>query len=719
MGKLRLFGDRKRPDPGEGNPDRCGGQAPDRWPLDYAHVLYLDVVGYSTRSIGEQSRVVRQLQDLVRACPAYTAARGDKAVLSLPAGDGLALVFFGNPERPARCAIELTSALAEHPEMQLRMGVHSGPVSRLKNINAHPDVAGSGINLAQRVMACGDAGHILLSGTYARSLRDIGTWSDHLHDLCPVLVKHEEVVELVNFFGSGVGNPTTPQSVVQQVTATRPDPPLARVALLHAWHVATDERLVAELERRLEADGVSVFLDHRLVGGAAWSQRLEAELTAADAVIVLLSEQAVHDEMLAYELEICHQARGTTGRPRLLPVRVDYDGLLPEPLASMLDQLPQAQWHGDDVTEVHAWLSEALRPGGRHAAPAPVLGLSHLPAEAQESVGGAVPLNSPYYLERDADCRLEQAVGRRDSIVLIKGARQIGKTSLMSRGIQQARRDGAVVAVTDLQKLNANQFKSISDFYQAIGGLIAEQLDLEHWPEDEWNDRRAPNLNFELYLRRRVLGASDRPLVWAIDEADRLFTCSFGSDVFGLIRSWHNERSLDPHGPWGRISLIITYATEASLFITDANQSPFNVGTPIGLADFTASQVGELNTRCGGPLADEDELARFMNLVGGHPYLVRRGLLEMARQQTDIGHFESIVLLPDGPFHDHLRRMLALLCRDAALTETVRGILRGGPCDKPLAFFRLRAAGLMVGSHSSEPTLRCRLYRDYLRQHLL
>src|SRR5207302_5591608 len=137
--------------------------------------------------------------------------------------------------------------------------------------------------------------------------------------------------------------------------------------------------------------------------------------------------------------------------------------------------------------------------------------------------------------------------------------------------------------------------------------------------EDVWNPRRGWNVNFERLLLREFLGPHVAPLVWGLDEVDRLFSCPFSNVVFGLFRSWHNERALNPEGPWRRLTLAIAYATEAHLFITDVNQSPFNVGTRLTLEDFTFEQVADLNDRYGAPLRDAAELARFVRLVGGHP----------------------------------------------------------------------------------------------------
>ncbi|MGH9847852.1 MAG: AAA-like domain-containing protein, partial [Blastocatellia bacterium] len=245
-----------------------------------------------------------------------------------------------------------------------------------------------------------------------------------------------------------------------------------------------------------------------------------------------------------------------------------------------------------------------------------------------EPVGGAVPLDSRFYIERETDKEFQAAVERQNSIVLVKGARQVGKTSLLARSLQQARAAGARVALTDFQLLNASHLASVESLLRMLAKSLADQLDLTVSPDQIWDADLGPSMNFTRYVRREVLGSSDAPLVWGLDEVDRLFTCPFGSEVFGLFRSWHNARSLDPAGPWPRLTLAMAYATEAHLFITDIHQSPFNVGTRLVLEDFTREQVAELNHRYGSPLG-EAEVERYFRLVGGHPYLVRCGLHEM------------------------------------------------------------------------------------------
>src|SRR5207244_176952 len=208
-------------------------------------------------------------------------------------------------------------------------------------------------------------------------------------------------------------------------------------------------------------------------------------------------------------------------------------------------------------------------------------------------------------------------------------------------------------------------------------------------PDQVWHTRRGASVEFEPYLRREVLGKIEVSILWGLDEVDRLFACDFGTEVFGLFRSWHNERALDPTGPWSRLTLVIAYAREAHLFITDMNQSPFNVGTPFRLEDFTFEQVADLNARHGGPLRNEAEVARFHRLVGGQPYLVRRGLLEMTTHNLDIGAFEAQADREEGIFGDHLRRMLVVLSKNEELCEVVRGVLRRRPCPTAESFYRL------------------------------
>jgi DNA-binding winged helix-turn-helix (wHTH) protein len=335
-----------------------------------------------------------------------------------------------------------------------------------------------------------------------------------------------------------------------------------------------------------------------------------------------------------------------------------------------------------------------------------------------EPVGGAMSLDSQLYITRPADEHFRAAIARRDSIVLIKGARQVGKTSLLARGLQQAREAGSRIVLTDLQMLNEVDLASVETLFLGLAELIAYRLDLGRCPRETWDPLHSPNFNFELFLQRQALGASQPPIVWAVDEVDRLFTRPFASEVFGLFRSWHNARSLDPEGPWRRLTLVLAYATEAHLFITDLNQSPFNVGTRITLEDFTPEQVADLNLRYGAPLRADSDVRRYFGLVGGNPYLAQRGLHEMAQLGLALGELESLAARDDGPFGDHLRRILAAFAHDQALRQAMIDVIDGEGCPTVESFYRLRSAGLIAGDSANDARPRCNLYAAYLRDRL-
>jgi serine/threonine protein kinase len=485
-----------------------------------------------------------------------------------------------------------------------------------------------------------------------------------------------------------------------------------RVCLLHKANVQPDDHVLELLQRELSRRGCEMFLEKHLGTGVEWARQIEDRIRGSNAVIALLSATSVQSEMLACEVEIAHQAgQEQPGHPLLLPVRIQDAGALPDPLGSILNPLRSYHWDSPaDDERLVAELLRALETSWRPPEPATGVKL--------ESAGGAVPLDSHYYVTRPTDLEFESAILRGDSIVLVKGARQMGKTSLLARGMQQARQTGTRVVLTDLQKLNASHLASIEAFYLTLGDFLADQLNLAVLPEKAWDKRRSPNTNFERYLRREVLGTQPTRFVWALDEVDRLFTCPFGSEVFGLFRSWHNERALDPAGPWSRLTLAMAYATEAHLFITDVNQSPFNVGTRLALDDFTLDQVADLNRRHGSPLQSQNELESFFTLVGGQPYLVRRGLNELAQGAVRFGEFAAQADRDEGVFGDHLRRMLVLLAKNLALTEAVRGILSGETSPSTASFYRLRSAGIIKGDTPREAGIRCHIYARYLKERL-
>src|SRR5437762_8207858 len=185
----------------------------DKARLEIGHVLFIDIVGYSKLRLKQQSALLGELNEIVSGTNEFRQAEFAGRLIRLPTGDGMALVFRTNPEAPAQCAMEIAQALKSHPAIQLRMGIHSGPVNEVVDVNQRANIAGAGINMAQRVMDCGDAGHILLSKHVAEDLEQDERWRPLLHDLGTCEVKHGVRVGVTNLYSNEVGNPQLPKKL--------------------------------------------------------------------------------------------------------------------------------------------------------------------------------------------------------------------------------------------------------------------------------------------------------------------------------------------------------------------------------------------------------------------------------------------------------------------------------------------------------------------------
>jgi TolB-like protein/Flp pilus assembly protein TadD len=181
--------------------------------LQIGHVLFIDIVGYSKLLVNQQSELLRELNEVVSSTNEFREAEAERKLIRLPTGDGMALVFRSDPEAPAQCALEIARALKEHPRIALRMGIHSGPVNEVIDVNQRQNIAGAGINMAQRVMDCGDTGHILVSKHVAEDLEQYDRWRPMLHDLGSCEVKHGVRLDISNLYSDEVGNPQLPKKL--------------------------------------------------------------------------------------------------------------------------------------------------------------------------------------------------------------------------------------------------------------------------------------------------------------------------------------------------------------------------------------------------------------------------------------------------------------------------------------------------------------------------
>src|SRR5712691_6279172 len=560
-----------------------------------AHVLFLDIVGYSRASTSAQGRLLAQLNATVSASAAFTAAKAAGDVQPIPTGDGMLLLFASDVIAPAQCAVEVCRALEGGRALPVRMGIHSGLVQRQIDIAGHENVVGEGINTAQRVMDFGDAGHILLSAQYAAWLRQFDDWTPFIHPLGEGTAKHDQQMELYSLHGPDYGRGDAPARLGKASAGASPSARAAssrKVALLYKPSLQPDEDVLRTLEAQLRASGYDVFVDNEQKINAAWARAIEEPIRRADAVIAIVSPRSRRSEMLEFEIETAHDQQLRTGKPILLPVIIGEAEPLEGAIEAILRPLDQFVWTGpqDDqklVAELLSAIAEPLKPRAEEL--------------KLEPVGGAVPPDSPFYVRRTSDQEFIEALEAGESLLLVKGARQIGKTSMLAQGARRARELGWRQGLTDFQKFNTTQIAAEERFYKLLAATLARQLRFEYDFETGWDDLFGANLNMESFLRE-LLEASDAHLVWFMDEVDKLFSAPFASDFFGLVRSWHNSRSTEADGPWRKLTVVIAYATEAHLFIQDLNQSPFNVGRRLDLEDFNLQQTIDLNGRYAGPL---------------------------------------------------------------------------------------------------------------------
>lgn len=518
----------------------------------------------------------------------------------------------------------------------------------------------------------------------------------------------------------------------------------AKVVISYKRDVDPDEPTALALVEALRQHH-QVFVDQDMPVGTPWAERIHQEIAQADALIVLLSEQAVHSEMVHREVALAHDLGRKAGKPKILPVRLAYHAPFISPLDTYLSPLNWAMWDGpEDTSQLIAALEHALvgqnlpmdmdtQPSGlpptakidsiprptpaaqmRRSSPAGNSATGVSPGSL-ESPEGTMDANSRLYVERSFDDLAVGAIRRQGETVVIKGPRQMGKSSLLARVMDTARHQGKQVAYLDFQEFEKSDLAHADDFFPVFCALLSDELALEDQVDAYWKNKLGNTQRCTRYVERYLLKTLDRPVVLAMDEVDRTFDAPFRSDLFSMLRSWHNKRATK--AIWKNLDLVLVTSTEPYQLIEDLNQSPFNVGQVIELTDFTAAQVADLNQRHGSPLTDSDGRS-LMNLVHGHPYLVRKALYLVASGQLSADELFNRACEDRGPFGDHLRYHLSRLHEQPELTDCFLRVVHHQECLDEGLFFRLRGAGLVRRRQNGTVVPRCELYAQYFQKRL-
>lgn len=470
--------------------------------------------------------------------------------------------------------------------------------------------------------------------------------------------------------------------------------------------------------------------------GENWAQRIEAELTRCDYLLLLLSKQSATSEMVTEEVRraIELQNSSDTGKPIILPIRIHFPTsfLLNYDLHGYLGPIQHREWNSHDdtptitqeilelLTTYHDWDSETneettpstasalTRPLLKHPVPSapPELPLPH----------GRLNPSSHFYIERfPIEPRCFETIRQPGALIRIKAPRQMGKTSLMARILNQVKTEYHVVPLS-LQLANHSIFKDLDQFLRWFCAMVGRRLQLPNQLQEHWDEIFGSKDNCSAYFEDYLLEKIPYALVLGLDEVDCVFQYpEVAADFLGLLRAWHEESK--NREIWKKLRLVIVHSTEVYVPM-DINQSPFNVGLPIELPEFSPDQVQLLaeRHRLHWDIGQTDAL---MEMVGGHPYLVRLALYHIAHQDITLEHLLRTAPTEAGLYGDHLRRHLFILQQQPGLLAAMQTVVSSVEPTRleAMTAFKLFSMGL-VHLQGNDVVPRSELYRQYFYDRL-
>jgi len=341
--------------------------------------------------------------------------------------------------------------------------------------------------------------------------------------------------------------------------------------------------------------------------------------------------------------------------------------------------------------------------------------VSFEPWSTLEAPAGAVRPQSPFYIERVADSQLQHQLAGQGTTTTIQAGRQTGKTSLLTHAINAYQNEQGKIIYLDFHLLDEASVANLTSFLRFLSEMIAEQLDLDWDVVDRyWQAARNPAQTFNRFLQQEMLQRFDQPVLLAIDEADLLLGAEYQKHFFALLRAWDSRRAFD--ADWRKLNLVMVISTHPYLLIDDVNLSPFNVGLTIRLRDFSLDQIADLNQRHGNPLKQSD-VSTLMDLVGGHPYLVRQAYYSLVSEGLSLTDLLHVANSPDGPFGKHLLFYLHSLKKNPVLLAAFQQMLHEQKLPDESLLERLVAVGL-IQQDNEKWKARCGLYRDFFKRHI-
>ena len=466
----------------------------------------------------------------------------------------------------------------------------------------------------------------------------------------------------------------------------------------------------------LQTTGQTVFMIGQGVRQSnCWFQRFTDALKQCDHYVLLLSPEAAMSEMITEEVRQVRERSNAHNRPRIVPIHIGQMASVNSDLGDYLTELQPLRWRSSDDL---AAIAEAIQnPSTPEDLPVPVPPpMLPDPLTVPERPVGQVPLGSAFYVERppiEAQCY--QEIVHPGALIRIKAPRQMGKTSLMARILDQARNQGHRTVHLSFQLATSDVLSNVDRLMRWFCLCVSRSLRLPNQLAEYWDDIFDGNYNSTNYFEQYLLVATNSPLVIGLDEVDRVFAYpEIANDFFGLLRAWYEKARCGDRDSdtWQRLRLIVIHSTEVYIPM-NLNQSPFNVGLSIELPELTPEQVQDLTQRYQLDWT-LNQIEELMRLVGGHPYLVRVAMYAVAYQTITFEQLLEQAATEAGVYSDHLRRLLWNLEQYPELADAFSDVVTANtPISlKSTLAFKLRSLGLVTiaGNHV---TPRCKLYRQY------
>ncbi len=483
--------------------------------------------------------------------------------------------------------------------------------------------------------------------------------------------------------------------------------------------------------------------DRKISAGTEWKQAIDENLNSAEIILLLISENFIASDY-CYDLEMQRAiARHDAGEARVIPIilkPVDWSGAPFGKLQALpKNAKPVTTW--SNRGEAFLNIAEGIRQAAMEMAtvltdkqptvlpePQQSAKATEMPTQSEplkptvtpdkiqqeislESPEGQVSIDSRFYITSPYEERCYEEIQRPGSLIRIKSPHNMGKSSLMAKVLAQASQLGYRAVTIDLEQTNQKFFDDLDKFMQWFCASVGKPLGVRVKIEEYWDDIFGANDNSTDYFEKYLLEGDDRPLVLAIDNFDRIFKyADIETDLCGLLRGWHESSKIKKL--WQKLRLIIVHSQE-SYAQRDINQSPFNVGLPIELGEFTPEQVQELVARHGLTWT-EGELEQFMGLIGGHPYMVRSALYHIAAGDLSLAEFLRTAPTEAGIYSDYLRGHLKTLEDYPELGAAMKLVITS---EAPVRLrseesFKLDSMGLVVRVDNNVKP-RCDLYRQY------